>query len=96
MQVGEQVSDPVWNLPLHKAYKDALKSDIADLVNSVPTPFGGAITAALYLEAFVDNTPWVHFDVMAWNRRSLPGRPVGGEAMGLRAMFNYLRNRFAD
>jgi leucyl aminopeptidase len=96
MQAGERVSDPVWNLPLHKAYKDALKSDIADLINSVPTPFGGAITAALYLEAFVDNTPWVHFDVMAWNRRSLPGRPIGGEAMGLRAMFNYLRNRFVD
>ena len=95
MQTGQRITDPVWHLPLHAAYRDALKSDIADLVNSVPTPFGGAITAALYLEHFVDNTPWVHFDVMAWNRRKLPGRPVGGEAMGMRAVFAYLKNRYA-
>lgn len=95
MQVGQGITDPVWNLPLHAPYKDMLKSDIADLSNSVPGPFGGAITAALYLEHFVENTPWVHFDVMAWNRRKLPGRPLGGEAMGMRAMFAYLQNRFA-
>ena len=91
---GDAVSDPIWPLPLHNAYRDALRSDIADLVNSVPGPFGGAITAALYLEAFVEDTPWVHFDVMAWNRRKLPGRPIGGEAMGIRAVFDYLQTRF--
>ena len=95
MQVGQSITDPVWHLPLHAPYRDSLKSDIADLANSVPSPFGGAITAALYLEHFIDNTPWVHFDVMAWNRRKLPGRPVGGEAMGMRAMFTYLQNRYA-
>lgn len=94
MQVGEKVSDPVWNLPLFRLYKEALSSEVADLANSVPSPFGGAITAALYLEAFVGDCPWVHFDVMAWNRRAFPGRPVGGEAMGMRAMFGYLRNRY--
>lgn len=94
MQQGSRVTDPVWQLPLHKPYNDMLKSDVADMVNSVPGPFGGAITAALYLEHFVDNTPWVHFDVMAWNLRKLPGRPVGGEAMGIRAVFSYLQNRF--
>lgn len=96
MQQGSRVNDPVWQLPLHKPYADMLKSDVADMVNSVPGPFGGAITAALYLEHFVDNTPWVHFDVMAWNLRKLPGRPVGGEAMGIRAVFNYLQNRFGE
>ena len=94
MQAGEKVSDPVWNLPLFRMYKEALHSEVADMVNSVPSPFGGAITAALYLEAFVGDCPWVHFDVMAWNRRAFPGRPVGGEAMGMRAMFDYLRNRY--
>ncbi|MEC7546208.1 MAG: leucyl aminopeptidase [Thalassolituus sp.] len=94
MQAGEKVSDPVWNLPLFRMYKEALHSEVADMVNSVPGPFGGAITAALYLEAFVEETPWVHFDVMAWNRRPLRGRPVGGEAMGMRAMFEYLRQRY--
>ncbi len=59
-------------------------------------PFGGAITAALYLEAFVDEEiSWTHFDVMAWNTRKLPGRPIGGEAFGIRAVFDYLANRFA-
>ena len=94
MQAGEKISDPVWNLPLFRMYKEALHSEVADMVNSVPGPFGGAITAALYLEAFVEETPWVHFDVMAWNRRALRGRPVGGEAMGMRAMFEYLRERY--
>jgi leucyl aminopeptidase len=95
MLASERSQDPVWQLPLHQAYKDMLKSDIADMVNSVPSPFGGAITAALYLEAFVNKqTPWVHFDVMAWNNRSLPGRPVGGEAMGIRAVFDMLANKY--
>lgn len=94
MQSGEKVSDPVWNLPLFRMYKYALHSEVADLVNSASVP-GGAITAALYLEAFVGDCPWVHLDVMAWNRRALPGRPAGGEAMGLRAVFEYLRTRYA-
>lgn len=95
MQQGNKITDPVWQLPLHQPYKNMLKSDVADMVNSVPGPFGGAITAALYLEHFVDETPWVHFDVMAWNNRKLPGRPTGGEAMGIRAVFAYLKNRYS-
>ena len=51
-------------------------------------------TAALFLESFVDDTPWVHFDLMAWNTTKRPGRPEGGEAMGLRAVFDYLQQRF--
>ena len=51
-------------------------------------PIGGAITAALFLEAFVgDGIPWAHFDLMAWNLSGGPGRPQGGEAMGLRAVY---------
>ncbi|KZZ61761.1 leucyl aminopeptidase [Oleiphilus sp. HI0125] len=88
--------DPIWRLPLHQAYNDMLKSHFADTLNSAETGFGGAITAALYLEKFISNeTPWVHFDVMAWNLRGLPSRPVGGEALGLRAVYEYLKQRFA-
>jgi leucyl aminopeptidase len=95
MQAGKNTGDPVWQLPLFEAYDDMLKSDIADLVNSSPSSYGGAITAALYLKRFVSNdVPWLHFDVMAWNLRKLPCRPVGGEAMGVRAMFDYLQQRF--
>ncbi len=95
MSASVKSQDPVWQLPLHQAYKDMLKSDIADMINSVPSPFGGAITAALYLEAFVKkDIPWVHFDVMAWNNRALPGRPAGGEAMGIRAVFEMLQAKY--
>ena len=92
---GQKVDDAVWHLPLYKPYKDLIKSDIADLSNCAPSPFGGAITAALYLQAFVEpSTPWVHFDIMAWNNRKLPGRPIGGEAFGVRAAFEFLATRY--
>ncbi len=94
-QSGTRVSDAVWQLPLYAPYKDMLKSDIADLSNCAPSGFGGAITAALYLQEFVDPaTPWIHFDVMAWNNRKLPGRPIGGEAFGVRAVFELLKTRY--
>jgi leucyl aminopeptidase len=95
MSAGTATEDPVWQLPLHQPYRALLKSNIADLSNCASTPFGGAITAALYLNEFIENDiPWVHFDVMAWNNRVLPGRPVGGEAMGIRAAFEMLRVKY--
>ena len=88
--------DEVWRLPLHADYRDMIESKFADLVNSPSSPYGGAITAALFLQAFVPNQPcWAHFDIMAWNVRSRPGRPEGGEAMGVRAVYRYLADRFA-
>ncbi len=92
---ADACNDPVWPMPLHQPYKRWLHSDIADLVNSSTTPLGGAITAALFLQAFVpDELDWLHMDVMAFNNEPLPGRPRGGEAMGLRAFFAYLKARY--
>jgi len=85
---GLAARDPVWRMPLHKPYRRLLDSPIADLNNISSGPHGGAITAALFLAEFVrPETPWVHLDVMAWNLASRPGRPEGGEAMGLRATY---------
>ena len=93
---GEQTGDQMWRLPLHQPYKKLLKSDAADLNNVSEGGFGGAITAALYLEHFVSTiTPWAHLDMMAWNNSSQPGRPKGGEAQAMRAMFAMLRRRYA-
>ena len=93
---GDKIQDPVWHLPLHKPYKDLLKSNVADMTNCASGPFGGAITAALYLQEFVEEqTSWVHFDVMAWNIRKLPGRPIGGEAFAARTMLQYLLDKYA-
>ena len=80
--------DPLWRLPLHRPYRRLLDSKVADINNISDGPYGGAVTAALFLAEFVrPETPWAHIDLMAWNNRARPGRPVGGEAMGLRAVY---------
>lgn len=87
--------DPVWRLPLHKPYRALIDSKVADISSASEGPFGGAITAALFLQEFVDDdVPWAHFDIMAWNLGSRPGRPSGGEAQGLRAAFAMIEERF--
>ena len=92
---GRDVCDAVWRLPLHAPYRELIESKVADIVNAASQPYGGAITAALFLQSFVpDGTPWAHFDLMAWTTRAKPARPVGGEAMALRAVFEYLDRRF--
>lgn len=84
--------DPLWQLPLFQPYAHHLKSPIADLNNVGKSSYGGAITAALFLERFIDtNIPWIHIDMMAWNPVPAPGRPEGGEAMGLRALFHLIQ-----
>jgi leucyl aminopeptidase len=95
LAAGIASGDPMWRLPLHDGYDDMLKSDIADLNNAPDGPFAGAVTAALFLRRFVSGgTPWLHFDTFAWRPSPLPGRPKGGEALGLRAVWALLRQRF--
>jgi leucyl aminopeptidase len=92
---GAATSDPMWRLPLHKPYRKLLDSKVADISSASDGPFGGAITAALFLQEFVDDdVPWAHFDIMAWNTGNLPGRPTGGEAQGLRAAFGAIKAQF--
>ena len=93
-EAGRTVKDYIARLPLHQGYRSSLNSPVADICNISSAAGGGAITAALFLQHFVADTPWVHFDVGAWNSRTLPARPVGGEAMGLRATFHFLESYF--
>lgn len=91
---AEQQQDPMCRLPLYAPYRKMLDSTIADINNASTAAYGGAITAALFLKEFVpDDIPWAHFDLMAWNLCTRPGRPEGGEAMALRAVFSYLRDK---
>lgn len=93
--LGEKFNDPIWQLPLYKGYKTSIQPAIADLSNTGDSPFGGAITAALFLEFFVGSkTPWVHFDIMAWNNSSRAGKPQGGEALAIRAVYEFLKQNF--
>ena len=94
---GEKSDDPVWRLPLYEGYREYLKSDVADMLNSAASGFAGASTAALFLDRFVtEGVDWVHFDTFAWRPAAKPGRPKGGEALGLRAAWGLLLARFGD
>lgn len=96
LDCGTSVDDPLWRLPLWSGYEDMLKSDIADMVNSSEGGFAGAITAGLFLQRFVTaGVAWAHFDTFAWRPAAKPGRPKGGDALGLRAADALLRRRFA-
>ena len=92
---GQEVQDPVWNMPLWDAYNDYMKSDIADLVNASPNSFGGSITAALFLQNFVEESVrWTHVDCYAWTPNGRAGQPKGGEAQSIRAIFSYLEDTY--
>lgn len=94
-QAGLAVDDPVWRLPLWDPYADMLKSDVADINNAGEGGFAGAITAALFLRRFVpEKTGWLHLDTFAWRPVARPGRPKGGDALGLRAAFALLEKRY--
>jgi leucyl aminopeptidase len=92
---ARDVEDPLWRMPLWDPYDEMLKSDIADLANSSSSPMAGTITAAMFLKRFVpDEMAWAHLDTWAWRDPARPGRPKGGEALGLRAVFELLRRRY--
>jgi len=101
-KIGEQifnscyeVDDQVWHLPLYAQYKELLDSKIADMKNCAASSYGGAITAALFLQEFVaKEIKWIHFDIMGANIKTKPGRPEGGEAMSIRGLFSYLHEKY--
>lgn len=93
---GAAVFDPVWRLPLWAGYDDWLTSPVADLNNISSKPFAGAIVAALFLKRFVTKgINHAHIDLYAWNDQNRPGRPEGGEAQAMRAVFSALCQEFA-
>jgi leucyl aminopeptidase len=95
LSAGEAVGDPVWRMPLWKGYHELFASDVADFSNASESPFAGAVTAALFLGKFVPDTiAWAHFDTFAWRATAKPGRPKGGEALGLRAAWRLLKGRY--
>jgi leucyl aminopeptidase len=92
VKTSHDISDPLWQMPLWEGYRSHLKSKVADISSTGSSAYGGAITAALFLSEFLPNkTPWVHLDIMAWNNSDKPGRHEGGEAMGLRTLYAYVK-----
>ena len=96
LRLGDAVHDPLWRLPLWAGYDDWLKSSVADMNNVSAKPLAGAIVAGLYLQRFVKPAiPWMHIDLYAWNDQTRPGRPEGGEAMAMRALFALAKTGFS-
>jgi len=92
---AQAVSDPLWRLPLWADYGEMLKSTAADINNAGEGGMAGAVTAALFLQRFVpEGIPWAHLDTFAWRPSAKPGRPKGGDALGMRAAFALLQARF--
>ena len=91
---SKEEKDPMWRLPLYESYWESMNSSIADFSNCSDSRYGGTITAALFLKQFVKkDVKWVHFDIAAWNYKTKPGRPEGGEIQCLRTIFKLI-NKF--
>jgi leucyl aminopeptidase len=96
VDASQEVEDPIWRMPLWEPYGELLKSEVADFANASNSTMAGCITAALFLKKFVpDDVEWAHLDTYAWRDTAKPGRPKGGEALGLRAIFSALSNRYS-
>ena len=88
-------NDPLWQLPFWKPYYSMIETPIADLNNAGAGGFAGSITAALFLKRFVEKAKtYVHFDIYGWVPTAKAGRPKGGEAQGMRALFALIQERY--
>jgi len=95
IKCSNEVSDPMWRMPLHKPYKKMLASKVADIHSCSEGGYAGAITAALFLHEFAKDAPvWAHIDTMGYNLSSKPGRPEGGEALALRAVYEFIKKQY--
>jgi leucyl aminopeptidase len=84
---GKATGEGVWRMPLGEAYDKLIKSDIADMKN-IGGRAGGAITAAQFIQRFVNDTPWIHIDIagMAWSGKDTATVPKGATAFGVRLL----------
>jgi leucyl aminopeptidase len=86
-EAGQATGERVWRMPLDDAYDKQIKSDIADMKNVGGRP-GGSITAAQFIQRFVNGKPWAHLDIagMAWSSKDAPTIPKGATAFGVRLL----------
>ena len=88
-------NDPLWRLPLWLPYERLLESKFADINNASDSGFAGSILAALFLRRFIEHArSHLHVDIFGWTPVPKPGRPFGGEAQAIRAIFSLLQERY--
>jgi leucyl aminopeptidase len=93
-KAAEWAGEKIWQLPMDDELRPEIKSDVADLKN-VGIRWGGAITAAMFLEHFVGETPWAHLDIAgpAYSERDSNWNPKGGTGFGVRTIVSYIMHR---
>ncbi len=91
---GTKISgEKFWQLPCTDDYKDHIKSQIADMMNTGKNRWGGAISAAMFLKEFVEETPWIHLDIAgcAWNEETKPWLAYGPSGIAVRSVLEWVR-----
>jgi len=93
---GLAVGERVWRMPLDEEYDKLLKSDAADVKNISGGRWAGSITAAQFLQRFVDGTPWAHLDIagVTWSKKDRPTVPKGGTAFGVRLLDRFVADYY--
>jgi len=95
MQASKIVGEPTWELPLVDEYRQFMRSSVADISNISTVRWGGTITAALFLQSFVEKTPWLHIDIAGpafVEKQVLPYSPYGGSGFAVRTTLQFLRD----
>jgi len=90
---NQQAGEKMWRLPLDDEYKEIIKSNIADIVNSGGR-WGGAISAAMFLKEFAEDTPWIHLDIAgtAWMEENKPWIAKGPSGIALRSLVEFVKS----
>jgi leucyl aminopeptidase len=91
-KANQQAGEKMWRLPLDDEYKEIIKSNIADIVNSGGR-WGGAISAAMFLKEFAEDTPWIHLDIAgtAWMEESKPWIAKGPSGIAVRSLIEFVK-----
>jgi leucyl aminopeptidase len=91
-QAAERAGEKMWRLPLDEEYRESIKSGIADIVNSGGR-WGGAVTAAMFLKEFAEDTPWVHLDIagVAWLEEQKPWMAKGPSGIAVRSLVEFVK-----
>ena len=89
---NQQAGEKMWRLPLDEEYKELIKSNIADMLNS-GARYGGAIFAAMFLKEFAEDTPWIHLDIAgtAWMEENKPWIAKGPSGIALRSLVEFVK-----
>jgi leucyl aminopeptidase len=92
----EKSGEKFWRLPLDEEYKESIRSSIADIINSGGR-WGGAVTAAMFLKEFAEDTPWIHLDIAgtAWMEEQKPWIAKGPSGIAVRSLVEFAKG-FAD